>query len=70
MDFRVGGKEVNAGWPEATGRCIIYNAVYQDIVPDQRIVYSYEHAVRRNPHLGVAGNDRTSLPRAMAHGWS
>lgn len=41
MDFRVGGKEVNAGCP-SDGQMHFYNAVYQDIVPNQRIVYSYE----------------------------
>lgn len=41
MDFRVGGKEVNAGCP-SDEQMHFFNAVYQDIVPDQRIVYSYE----------------------------
>ncbi|MBZ9796299.1 SRPBCC family protein [Mesorhizobium sp. ES1-4] len=41
MDFRVGGREVNAGCP-SDGQMHFFNAVYQDIVPDQRIVYSYE----------------------------
>ncbi|MFD2057105.1 SRPBCC family protein [Mesorhizobium calcicola] len=41
MDFRIGGKEVNAGGPK-DGPIHVFNAVYQDIVPDQRIVYSYE----------------------------
>lgn len=41
MDFRIGGREVNAGCP-SDGQMHFFNAVYQDIVPDQRIVYSYE----------------------------
>ncbi|TGR25115.1 MULTISPECIES: SRPBCC family protein [unclassified Mesorhizobium] len=41
MVFRVGGKEVNAGCPN-DGQMHFFNAVYQDIVPDERIVYSYE----------------------------
>lgn len=41
MDFRVGAKEVNAGCP-SDGQMHFYNAVYQDIVPNRRIVYSYE----------------------------
>ncbi|RUX30794.1 polyketide cyclase [Mesorhizobium sp. M2A.F.Ca.ET.042.01.1.1] len=41
MDFRVGDKEVNAGCP-SDGQMHFYNAVYQDIVPNRRIVYSYE----------------------------
>ncbi|TIV75946.1 MAG: polyketide cyclase, partial [Mesorhizobium sp.] len=35
------GKEVNAGCP-SDGQMHFYNAVYQDIVPNRRIVYSYE----------------------------
>lgn len=41
MDFRVGGKEINAGGPK-DGPIYVYNAVYQDIVPNERIVYSYD----------------------------
>ncbi|MBZ9851513.1 SRPBCC family protein [Mesorhizobium sp. CA14] len=41
MDFRVGGKEVNAGCP-SDGQMHFYNAVYHDIVPNRRIVYTYE----------------------------
>ena len=40
MDFRVGGKEVNRGGPKG-GPVHTFNAIYQDIVPEQRIVYSY-----------------------------
>jgi uncharacterized protein YndB with AHSA1/START domain len=41
MDFRIGGKEVNAGGPK-DGLIHVYTATYQDIVPDQRVVYSYD----------------------------
>lgn len=41
MDFRIGGKELNAGGPK-DGPIHVYTATYQDIVPDQRIVYSYD----------------------------
>jgi uncharacterized protein YndB with AHSA1/START domain len=41
LDFRVGGREVNSSRPEG-GPVHIYNAIYWDIVPDERIVYSYE----------------------------
>jgi uncharacterized protein YndB with AHSA1/START domain len=41
MDFRVGGKEINAGGPK-DGPIYTFNAVYQDIVPNERIVYSYD----------------------------
>jgi uncharacterized protein YndB with AHSA1/START domain len=41
MDFRIGGKEVNAGGPEG-GPTHSFNAIYHDIVADQRIIYSYD----------------------------
>ena len=41
LDFRVGGREsVSGGPPE--GPIHYYDALYQDIVPDQRIVLTYE----------------------------
>jgi uncharacterized protein YndB with AHSA1/START domain len=40
LDFRVGGREVSRGGPPG-GPVHTYEAVYQDIVPDERIVYSY-----------------------------
>lgn len=41
MDFRVGGRErVKGRWPNGT--VSYFNSVYQDIVPDERIVYSYD----------------------------
>ncbi len=40
FDFRVGGRErFSNKWQDTTYR---YDALYYDIVPDQRIVYSYE----------------------------
>jgi uncharacterized protein YndB with AHSA1/START domain len=41
MDFRVGGREVNDGGPKG-GPWSTFNALYQDIVPDERIIYTYE----------------------------
>lgn len=41
FDFRVGGRE-RFDFQETDGRMMAYNALYYDIVPDQRIVYSYE----------------------------
>ncbi|QND51313.1 polyketide cyclase [Phyllobacterium sp. 628] len=41
MDFRVGGREINRGGPK-DGPVYTYDAVYQDIVPDQRIIYTYD----------------------------
>jgi uncharacterized protein YndB with AHSA1/START domain len=40
LDFRVGGSEVNRGGPPG-GPIFTYKATYQDIVPDERIVYGY-----------------------------
>jgi uncharacterized protein YndB with AHSA1/START domain len=41
MDFRVGGRErLRTGEPSGTAH--IFDAVYHDIVPNQRIVYSYD----------------------------
>ena len=41
VDFRVGGREMNRGGPK-DGPMHSFEALYYDIVPDQRIVYSYE----------------------------
>ncbi len=41
LDFRVGGRETTRGGPEG-GPTFAFEGLYQDIVPDQRIVYSYD----------------------------
>jgi uncharacterized protein YndB with AHSA1/START domain len=41
LDFRVGGRELNRGGPPG-GPVHVYNAIYWDIVPDERLVYTYE----------------------------
>ncbi len=41
LDFRTGGREVNIGRMDS-GMVFSLEAIYQDIVPDERIVYSYE----------------------------
>lgn len=41
LDFRVGGVETSVGGPPG-GEVHAYRAVYQDIVPEQRIVYTYD----------------------------
>ena len=41
FDFRVGGHEVNRGGPPG-GPVFTFDSEYRDIVPDQRIVYTYE----------------------------
>jgi uncharacterized protein YndB with AHSA1/START domain len=40
LDFRVGGAEINRGGPPG-GPIFTYEAIYRDIVPDERIVYGY-----------------------------
>jgi uncharacterized protein YndB with AHSA1/START domain len=40
FDFRVGGREFNRGGPPG-GPVYTFNACYQEIVADRRIVYSY-----------------------------
>jgi len=41
-DFRVGGHETMSGVIPGGGATFTFDAVYQDIVPDSRFVYSYE----------------------------
>jgi uncharacterized protein YndB with AHSA1/START domain len=41
LDFKVGGRELNRG-SASDGDVYTYDARYQDIVPDERIVYSYD----------------------------
>jgi uncharacterized protein YndB with AHSA1/START domain len=41
LDFRIGGKEVNRGGPEG-GPVFTYEALYHDIVDNERIVYAYD----------------------------
>jgi uncharacterized protein YndB with AHSA1/START domain len=41
MNFRVGGREVNSGGLKG-GPVHVFNALYQDIVANERIVYTYD----------------------------
>jgi uncharacterized protein YndB with AHSA1/START domain len=41
LDFRVGGREVNSGGPKG-GEIHTFDAVYLDIVENERIIYAYE----------------------------
>jgi len=41
FDFRVGGHERTSGGPPG-GQVHAFHACYQDIIPNQRIVYSYD----------------------------
>jgi uncharacterized protein YndB with AHSA1/START domain len=48
LDFRVGGKETEGGGPPG-GPMHYYNAIYQNIVPDERIIYSYDMRLDDRP---------------------
>lgn len=67
MDFRVGGKEVNAGGPK-DGPIHVYTATYQDIVPDQRIVYSYD-MLFGGTRISVSLATIELLQKARGRGW-
>jgi uncharacterized protein YndB with AHSA1/START domain len=41
MDFRVGGRETSVGGPKG-GPVHSFTALYQDIIPNERIIYTYE----------------------------
>ena len=41
LDFRIGGRERLAGGPQG-GTVHLYKAMYQDIVPDERIIIAYD----------------------------
>jgi uncharacterized protein YndB with AHSA1/START domain len=41
LDFRVGGREVNRGGPPG-GPVYSYQSEFHDIVPERRIIYTYE----------------------------
>ena len=41
LDFQVGGHEVNRGGPPG-GPVYTYESQFRDIIPEQRIVYTYE----------------------------
>jgi len=47
MDFRVGGKEHLSGGPKGKPPHI-FDAIYMDIVPNERIVYTYEMHIGAN----------------------
>ena len=53
LDFRVGGREVSTGTVDGT--VFTFEGRYQDIVPDERIVYAYDM------HMG---EDRISVSLA------
>jgi len=65
LDFRVGGREANRGGPP-DGPIYTYESEFRDIIPEQRIVYTYEmHADEARISVSVAtvlfsGDDSTT----------
>jgi len=54
LDFRVGGRELNRGGPPG-GPVYTYESEFRDIIPKQRIVYTYEmHADEARISVSVA----------------
>jgi uncharacterized protein YndB with AHSA1/START domain len=54
LDFRVGGKETVSGGPPG-GAVHYFSATYQDIVPNQRIIYTYDmHLDKRRISVSLA----------------
>lgn len=54
LDFRVGGRELNRGGPPG-GPIYTYESEFRDIIPEQRIVYTYEmHADEARISVSVA----------------
>ena len=54
LDFREGGRESVSGGPPG-GPVHFYNAIYQDIVPNERIVYTYDmHLDQKRISVSVA----------------
>jgi uncharacterized protein YndB with AHSA1/START domain len=47
MDFRVGGREVSVGGPKGQPAHGFW-CLYQDIIPDERIVYTYDMKIGDN----------------------
>jgi uncharacterized protein YndB with AHSA1/START domain len=68
LDFRVGGREVNRGGPPG-GPVYTYESEFRDIVPDERIVYTYEmYADENRISVSVATvqfHDRNSKTRLV-----
>ena len=65
LDFRVGGREFTRGGPEG-GEVFTYEARYDDIVDDRRIVYTYVMHRGDVAHLGVGHLGRVPAGRATA----
>ena len=53
LDFRVGGREHSAGGVPGGDGSYSYDALYQDIVPNERIVYTYDMHIG-GPRISVS----------------
>jgi uncharacterized protein YndB with AHSA1/START domain len=54
MEFEIGGRESLTAQARDGGSVYTYDAVYRDIVEDERIVHSYEMTVGRRMSVSVA----------------
>jgi uncharacterized protein YndB with AHSA1/START domain len=48
LDFRIGGREHSAGGSPEAGGWYTFDAEYHDIVPDERIIYTYDMTINGN----------------------
>ena len=68
IDFRVGGREINRGGPPG-GPTYSFDARYQDIVPDQRIVTTYEMLMADTRISVSVATVELTPARHPARGW-
>lgn len=61
LDFRVGGRELSRSELAGPGDSYTYDAYYQDIVPEQRIVYT-NHMLRNDDRISVSLTSVEFLP--------
>jgi uncharacterized protein YndB with AHSA1/START domain len=66
LDFRVGRREINRGGPKG-GPVHPFDGRYQDIVPDQRIVFTYDISSTRRGSRSL-WRRLNSSPQAPARG--
>lgn len=63
LDFRVGGREHSAGGAKG-GPIYSYDATFQDIVPNERIVYTYDmHMDDKRISVSLATIELSPVPR-------
>ena len=64
LDFRVGGREYSAG-TAPNDQAYTFDALYQDIVPDERIVYTYDMHLGE-PRISVSLSTVELIPEGSA----